>query len=84
MNIDYTGKSIVVTGAGSSIGSASMELFARLGARVLAVDFEPDRLNAAVEAVSAQGGTAVPAAPSLHPWVISVDRSSSACAAQRN
>ena len=58
MNIDYTGKSIIVTGAGGGIGSASAKLRAQLGGQILAVDVDPDSLNATVETVTARGGTA--------------------------
>jgi len=60
MNIDFTGKAVVVTGAGGGIGGASTALFARLGAKVLAVDVEPNSLNTVAEAAVAEGGTVIP------------------------
>lgn len=59
MKIDYTGKSIVITGAGGGIGSVSAELFAKLGGQVLAVDIDPDALQSTVGRISAEGGSAI-------------------------
>ena len=59
MNIDYTGKTIIVTGAGGGIGSASARLFGQLGGQVVAVDIDADSLNATVDAVTAAGGKAI-------------------------
>lgn len=42
----------VITGAGSGIGRAACDVFARAGARVLAVDLGADAARAAAEAVS--------------------------------
>ncbi len=58
MNIDYSGKTIIVTGAGGYIGSASAKLFASLGGQVVAADVDADNLNATVEAITSSGGTA--------------------------
>ena len=59
MNIDYSGKTVVVTGAGGYIGDASARLFASLGARVVAADLNEDALNATVSAIADAGGTAL-------------------------
>ncbi len=59
MNIDYTGKTIIVTGAGGGIGSASARLFGQLGGQIVAVDIDADSLNATVDAVTAAGGKAI-------------------------
>ncbi len=56
MKIDYTGKSIVITGAAGGIGRASAELFAKLGGQVLAVDIDPEALESTVERITSQGG----------------------------
>jgi NAD(P)-dependent dehydrogenase (short-subunit alcohol dehydrogenase family) len=53
-----TGKRAVVTGAASGIGRASALLFAREGARVLAVDRAAE-VGATVEAIRQEGGTAL-------------------------
>jgi NAD(P)-dependent dehydrogenase (short-subunit alcohol dehydrogenase family) len=53
------GKATIVTGAASGIGRASAKLFAREGARVLAVDREAGALDATVAAILAEGGTAL-------------------------
>jgi NAD(P)-dependent dehydrogenase (short-subunit alcohol dehydrogenase family) len=52
-----SGKRAVVTGAASGIGRASALLFAREGARVLAVD-RASEIAATVEAIRREGGTA--------------------------
>ena len=58
MNIDFSSKTIVITGAGGGIGSEAVRLFAELGGKVVAVDIEPTKLNSAVDAANAAGGTA--------------------------
>ena len=50
------GKAAIVTGAGSGIGRASALLFAREGARVLAVD-RTDAVRETVDEMRAAGGT---------------------------
>jgi NAD(P)-dependent dehydrogenase (short-subunit alcohol dehydrogenase family) len=52
-----SGKRAVVTGAASGIGRASALLFAREGARVLAVDRAAE-ITATIEAIRREGGTA--------------------------
>jgi NAD(P)-dependent dehydrogenase (short-subunit alcohol dehydrogenase family) len=54
-----SGKRAIITGAASGIGRASLLLFAREGARVLAVDRERAALDAAVTEASAAGGSAL-------------------------
>jgi NAD(P)-dependent dehydrogenase (short-subunit alcohol dehydrogenase family) len=54
-----SGKRAIITGAASGIGRASLLLFAREGARVLAVDREVAALDAAVSEAAAAGGTAL-------------------------
>jgi NAD(P)-dependent dehydrogenase (short-subunit alcohol dehydrogenase family) len=51
------GKSVIVTGAGSGIGRAASLLFAREGARLIAVDRAED-VNDTVEQIRKAGGTA--------------------------
>jgi NAD(P)-dependent dehydrogenase (short-subunit alcohol dehydrogenase family) len=53
------GKTAIVTGAASGIGRASARLFAREGARVLAVDREAAPLDETVASIRAEGGTAL-------------------------
>jgi NAD(P)-dependent dehydrogenase (short-subunit alcohol dehydrogenase family) len=55
MKIDYTGKSIVITGAAGGIGSEMVKLFASLGGSVVAVDIDGDALGAVVTAATAAG-----------------------------
>ena len=49
-------KTVVITGATSGIGRLCAECFAREGANVMLTGTNPDRLNAAVEAIRAFGG----------------------------
>ena len=60
MKIDYSGKTIIVTGAGGVIGSASAKLFAKLGGEVVAVDIDADNLTACAEAITTSGGKVSP------------------------
>ncbi|MDF7773832.1 SDR family NAD(P)-dependent oxidoreductase [Sphingomonas sp. AOB5] len=54
----FTGKSIIVTGAGSGIGRATATLFAAEGGQVIAAD-QSDGVHATVEAIKRAGGTAI-------------------------
>lgn len=50
-------KVAIITGAGSGIGRAMVEAFAREGARIAAVDLDPDRLAAIEKEFEADRGT---------------------------
>jgi len=65
MQIDYSGKTIAVTGAGGSIGQASAALFSRLGGAVVATDIDEASLEETASAIEASGGT-------VHPLVADV------------
>lgn len=59
MKHDFTGKTIVVTGAASGIGAASARSFAHAGARVALLDIDADGLERAVTALDGSGHLAV-------------------------
>src|SRR5438270_5086978 len=52
-------KIVVITGAGSGMGLAMATRFAAEGAKVIAGDWNADRLDAAVEDIRRSGGTIV-------------------------
>ena len=60
MKIDYTGKTIAVTGAAGSIGRASAKLFASCGGSVVASDIHEKRLAETVDEIEQAGGTVAP------------------------
>ena len=53
------GKRVAITGAGSGMGQATAELFARRGARVAVVDIDREAAEGTVEAIEREGGEAV-------------------------
>ena len=57
MKIDYSGKTIAVTGAGGSIGRASALLFASLGGSVVATDINEKALRETTDQIEKDGGT---------------------------
>lgn len=56
MKIDYSGKTIAITGAGGSIGRASAILFASLGGSVLVTDINEEGLQETVAEIEGAGG----------------------------
>lgn len=56
--LDYTGKTIIITGGGSGIGQAISTLFARRGASVYIIELNESAANETVEAIRKDGGTA--------------------------
>lgn len=50
MQIDFSDKVVVITGAGGGIGGESVKLFAQLGASVIAVDVSPAGLERVTDA----------------------------------
>ena len=55
----FSGKTIVITGAGSGIGRATALIFAREGANVVAADINERGVQETVEQVNAKGGQAL-------------------------
>ncbi len=59
MNGLLQGKSVIVTGAGSGVGRAACLLFARHGAKVLALDIGFEAVEETAAMVTGEGGTAL-------------------------
>ena len=57
LNIDYTGKVVVITGAGGLICSAMARAFAQSGAKVAALDLNEEAVKALAEELCAEGFT---------------------------
>ena len=55
LNIDYTGKVVVITGAGGLICSAMARAFAQSGAKVAALDLNEEAVMALAEELTAEG-----------------------------
>ena len=66
MNIDYTGRVAVVTGAGSGIGFACAKLLAESGAIVAMAGRNPDKIEKAADMLRAEG------LPNVHPYALDV------------
>ena len=62
------GKVALITGAGSGMGRAAAELFAREGARIVVTDVVDDAGNGTVEAVRAAGGDATYVRADVSQW----------------
>jgi NAD(P)-dependent dehydrogenase (short-subunit alcohol dehydrogenase family) len=59
VSIDLGGRIAVVTGASSGMGAETARVMARCGATVVATGRDQGRLDAVVEEIAAEGGTAV-------------------------
>ena len=55
INIDYTGKVVVITGAGGLISGAMARAFAQSGAKVAALDLNEDAVKALANELKAEG-----------------------------
>ncbi|RID91805.1 SDR family oxidoreductase [Gemmobacter lutimaris] len=62
MQISFSGKTALVTGAGSGIGEAIALELGRAGARVIVADLHPDTAAAVADRIVAAGGQALPGA----------------------
>src|SRR5258708_4560002 len=60
-----TGRSALITGAGSGIGGATAELFAREGADVIAADVNESSAVTTADRIREDGGVAVPFAANV-------------------
>ena len=60
-----TGKTVVITGASTGLGKASMATLAREGANIVASARTKDKLDAAVAEVTAAGGSAIAVAADM-------------------
>ncbi|MFK7600862.1 SDR family NAD(P)-dependent oxidoreductase [Deinococcus sp. SM5_A1] len=58
----FTGKTVLITGAGGGIGRAVALRFASEGARVAVNDIKPDMVQSVVDEITAAGGSALAAA----------------------
>jgi len=56
---DFTGKNVLITGAGGGIGGGIAEVFANAGAKVYVADWLEDMAKAEAEKINAAGGNAV-------------------------
>lgn len=64
--MDMAGKNVIVAGGAGHIGSAAVETFAELGARVAVMDLDPDRCQQVADTVMREyGGEAVAVACDL-------------------
>jgi 3-oxoacyl-[acyl-carrier protein] reductase len=59
VNLDFTGRVAVITGAGQGIGRAIARTFAAHHAAVVVSDLQKERADAVAEEISAAGGTAI-------------------------
>jgi 3-oxoacyl-[acyl-carrier protein] reductase len=57
--VDFSGKAVIVTGAGQGIGKAIAEALAKAGASVVINDLNPDRIETLVQSIQTKGGNAV-------------------------
>ena len=56
--IDFSGKTVIVTGAGRGIGAGIAQTMAKLGAAVVLVDVDAEAASGQAESIVAGGGTA--------------------------
>ncbi len=56
--IDFSGKTVIVTGAGRGIGAGIAQTMAKLGAAVVLVDVDAEAASGQAESIVAGGGMA--------------------------
>jgi NAD(P)-dependent dehydrogenase (short-subunit alcohol dehydrogenase family) len=74
--LEFDGKVILITGAGSGIGRSHSTHLAQLGATVIVHDIEPERVRKVVDNIAAAGGHAVEMISDVRDTLTSVRRSS--------
>lgn len=57
--MNYSGKTALITGAGSGIGKAIAKMFAQEGAMVIACDIQAEKVKATSDEITTSGGRAV-------------------------
>lgn len=62
MDLQISGKVVVITGGGGALGRATALMFAGEGAKVAVLDLNQDTAQATADAITAQGGIALPIA----------------------
>ena len=58
LNVDFTGKVVVVTGAGGVLCSAFAKTLARAGAKVALLDLNEEAAQSFADEITAEGGVA--------------------------
>ena len=75
LNVDYTGKVVVVTGAGGLICGAMAAAFAQSGAKVAALDLNEDAVKKLADELKAISAKAIrPTYWSRRHWKLSISR----------
>ncbi|MCG6986298.1 MAG: SDR family NAD(P)-dependent oxidoreductase, partial [Thiocapsa sp.] len=68
---EFTGRTVIITGAAGNLGRATADAFARRGARLALVDLDLDALRSAQEAIPEGSDSAVFATDLMDPSAVS-------------